>query len=270
MAGLFLVPCAQGAQAPEQESSFAAAPACEIAERPPCYVNNPKFPVGEEMQKKFSAYRQGWQDLCRRKPGSSLHALLEQSYGLRETYPDFERIEAMSKTLSQCLPGFEWYLGVVSYFRPSPTVFAKNAALGDREDQEILPAFAKLNGNNAMWPWIKQTGDMGGCTQYGHYDWVAALKALQDLKDHIHTPIYQNMLKPFETQMMQAFNGDRYRDKFICTCGDKDAVLQDLRKVDAYLVDHAAGSSASQKVRAMIKALENGTIKIKSESQNHC
>ena len=170
----------------------------------------------------------------------------------------------VSKQYPSFVPGFKGAYGEHEIFAPSIEAFRQSAAMGTAEDRTFFENQISLDGDFP--PYITRTWDYGGCIQFGEFDWNRTLKGIAQVKKEVKHPAYRSESSQLEEKLFKELE----TSYAICTCKQKESVLQDLLSVKAYLQKEPSFSPHAPKVQQTIDSIQSGRVQVRSEAEKHC
>jgi hypothetical protein len=241
--------------------------------------------VPDETKSAIESYRSDWRAFCGEKPQRERPTMadliqkaktVEDLFGktfetfikARTTEERYAGADAVSdlvvKKYPSFVPGFEGSFWEQEYFRPSTEEFRKHVHLGTAEDKLFFDAGMPLQ--TEFPPWIDRTWDYGGCLRFGKYPWTETLEKIVQLKKSLQSDIYKKLTSEYEESLMGSVTsmGD------VCTCEGKEAVLEDLQSVLAYLEKEPSLASYVPLVRSKLDSVQSRKITVNSEAEKHC
>lgn len=280
-------------KAPEEPSSLSAAsrlPGCQAALARVDYGN--VFVVPDDSKALIESYRTTWKAFCdpEQQGRPSLADLLVQAKDIELRFDDISEAyhasrkssapsrsedEAASRLLVEqypsFVPAFEGSYFEYEFFKPSFQVFAKHTPLGRAEDRVFFEVGKRLDlgfPRDGRWkpPWLQFTWDYGGCLRFGEFRWADALSGIVKLKRDLRSDVYLKMASDWEAQMIDALA----EESRVCTCGKKDAVLDDLNAAVSYVQTEPALAAYLPRLQAKRQSIQDKKIRVDSEAERHC
>ena len=282
-----LVAAGCGQKAPETASITAPSLAgCQAAMANVEYGN--LLVVPDDTKSLIESYRSAWKAFCdvEQQARPSMAALLVQAKEIElrfdkvfETGKPSELSRTQDEALSDLLvkkypsfvPAFEGSYFEYEFFKPSFETFEKHTPLGTAEDKRFFETGIRLGlefPRPGRWnpPWLEKTWDYGGCLRFGEFRWTEALDQIMKLKGDLHSDIYRKMASDWETLLME----DLTSEGNVCTCKNRDVVIEDLQAALLYLQATPALSAYVPGVQAKLQSIRTKKIKIESEAEKHC
>ena len=244
--------------------------------------------IPDDTKALIESYRSAWKTFCdvEKQARPSMAALLVQAKEIElrfdkvfETGKPSELSRTQDEALSDLLvkkypsfvPAFEGSYFEYEYFMPSFETFEKHTPLGTAEDKRFFETGIRLGLEFPMpgrWnpPWLEKTWDYGGCLRFGEFRWTEALDQIMKLKGDLHSDIYRKMASDWESFLME----DLTSQSDVCTCKEKDAVIEDLQAALLYLQATPALSAYLPAVQAKLQAIQAKRIEVESEDVKHC
>jgi hypothetical protein len=206
---------------------------CEIANRAAPGVDASTLPAA--IKNRMTAYRKGWRAFCARSPG---HPTLDSLFGEAIAIMDMSnsneiRSEAMEPLLDyerRQMPAMGPGMDSILYVYEED--FARAALTqGTAVDRFFWKRYLLVGSAAGRPPWMKPTHDYGGCTRHGEFDWIAALKTLEELESEELGPTYRRLTRDAGDHIYSVF---KYGDGE-GSCGDVAAVVADLQRVIGFV-----------------------------------
>jgi hypothetical protein len=241
------------------------APPCEIAKRP--FTAIEASTLAEPIKERLRSYRRGWQALCARAPGHpSLDSLLGEAIALYHLTDTKEiNLAGMRPILdydNRLIPGMGPGMDYPLY--PYQEEFAQTALrYGTATDRFFWKRYPVVDRVLSKPPWILGTWDYGGCPRYGEYDWIAGVRALEELKARRLGPTYRKLSREAERELWNELEWFSPQSQ-MCTCGSVAAVVIDLERILRFLRRTPALQGHYTRLRARIRAIESGSVEVLS------
>jgi hypothetical protein len=279
-----LAACAQKPSDNPVASPAADLPGCKAASANVDYGSG--LNVSEEAKAAIESYRSAWKSFCSANAPTDRPSLADLIVKAKTVEMLFEKIinahntalstedryakadavsDLLVKKYPSFVPGFEGSYYEYEYFRPSTEEFRKHASLGTAEDRLFFDA--EIPFTTAFPSWIEKTWDYGGCLRFGEFQWTEALGRIVQLKKSLQSDIYKRLTSDYEVALMESLTST---GENICTCGRKEAVMEDLQSTRSYLEKEPMLSPYAPGVRSTIEAIRRKKTTVKSEAEKHC
>jgi len=260
-------------------------PACKAAMEKVDYGEG--FTVPPATRALIDSYRAGWIALCdpnsRKKPSlaelfvkaKEIEAGFTKAFDafdesiLNESKVDLRRFaivnDLVSKRYPAFVPAFQGLYGDEEYFSPLASVFRESSPLGNAEDRLFFDS--RIPMEKEFPPFIRKTWDYGGCTQFGEFDWTAAMKNIARVEKQVKSAAYLHETSLYKEKLFQELTSP---SNGICTCNAKASVMKDFLNVQNYLKTESRFAEYFPNIQRSIDSINSGKIGVKSEMEGHC
>ncbi len=222
-----------------------------------------------DLRDLIEAYRKDWRNFCSdQKTRPTLAELFKKGKQIDKQFESITETNGRDlpiENLSGFVPAFATLMGENMYSSPARDEFRNNAGRGTEEDRLFLSSLLGSDFDFSFPPWLDGATGAGPCVKYGEFDWVGQLGALVELRKKMKSDVYKEEISDFQNRMFQSHAANE-----IYTCGDKAAVLADLKAIRVYLTKDRTLSQYLVKIQKTIASIGSGEKKIRSyvEEQN--
>lgn len=205
--------------------------------------------IPDSLKAEVEAYRAGWRDLCAKKKGGSLHALLARGDAIGKAFvavvdkskikeTKFEELhELLGAAYPKFMPAFAGSMIEYEYFEPDLSVYARQAALGDGEDKAFFASHRALYGTDPhAFPWLERSSHVGGCVRFGTFDFVATVARIEDLEAKLKAPPYRQRLADVKERIASylakpTVERDGGKKPVVDSCAPKAKTIAELERI---------------------------------------
>ena len=197
----------------------------------------------------MEAYRAAWRDLCDKKKGGSLHAVLARGdtigkaviaivdkSKIKET--KFEELhELLGTAYPKFMPAFTGSMIEYEYFEPDLSNYARQVALGDGEDKAFFASHRALYGTDPhAFPWLQRSSHVGGCVRFGTFDWLGTVARIEDLEAKLKAAAYRQRLGDLKERIQSylakpTVDRDGGKKPAVDSCSTKAKTVAELEKI---------------------------------------
>ena len=243
--------------------------------------------VPDALKDEIAEYKAKWRAACTSKEPVSLNDLLVRARRIETAFAPIvdaaaadqghvdELHLALSESYPSFIPAFEGSLIEYQFFSPNLDDFRDNEILGTEEDRRFLDSYVTLIGDSALYPWLMQTWDHGGCLRFGEYKWAGTLKTLDSLRATTRGQAYRDMLDRLEEALKDQWQtlgmaAEEGKPPAICSCESRAAVVPDLETILAAIADRSGYDATRVALKRTLAGVQAGAVPVHVEAEQHC